>query len=1497
MFLRVLGPLVVEVGNPPVGVAIPGAKERAVLGRLLVSPGRAVPVDVLVEDVWSGRPPPTARRSLQAHVVRLRTSLEPERPTGSPGQFVARRGDAYALAVSPESVDVGAAAVAASTARAARAAGDLPTARRGFEAALAYWRGEAFEDWRTAGWADGERRRLADVQASTLEARIDVDLDLLRHRELVAELEALVAADPLREGWWIRLMLALYRSDRQADALAAGRRARNCLVEELGVDPGPALARIEQVILHQTDDLLPPLPGPVDGAPAGALRAPRPAATACPYRGLAAYEPADADLFHGRSLAVRALTTRLRATRLVVVSGPSGVGKSSIVGAGLVPELVGGAVPHSAGAEIVVVKPGPRPVDELAPLLRETETADRPPGSDRRPVALVVDQFEQLWTAGTEARERAAFVDAVLAMLDDGLLSCAVLVVRGDYLGRLAEHAELARRAADGLVLVPPMTDPELREVVEEPARAAGLDVDPDLVDAVIRDMHGQAGALPLLSSALVGTWERRRERMLTLTGYVEAGGVTGALACTAEAALAAVGTADTELARRMFVRLAASGGEDDAPTLVRRRVPLAELGLEDADGARRRAVIEEFVSRRLLTIDAGHLEVTHEALLTGWPRLATWLGEDALGRAVRAHLAPEAADWAAAGRPTDRLYRGTRLDSALEWLARPDADPTPPEREFLRESSEHAEAELAAARRQVVRERAGRRRTRRLAVVLALVTVVALAGGLLAAQGKRASDANALRADADRLAAAASTVGTPDLSLLLAAQAYKTQHTPQTEAALLSAAVEHRKIVGVYRAAGIAHRLAASPDGRTVYAHTDSQVVAWDATTHQARILTDYHSSAADPRDVAASPARTGDTAGLVAVVTPPVSATAGSALTLFGPDGQVRWNRGVSDLGGWPMTARFTANGQLLGVVVIAGYGGPAPMRSARYVDTRTGRPAPPVFSERVMAGEDTSNWRRGFSADALTVDEFGDSHPDVIVTHDLSRGTTTRLTLPAEVDSADLLPAGRGWLVTVPDGTSHWYPLGTTRPAQRMADHTSWVSAAATDAAGSMLVTAADQRLVVSDLVEGRWVRREVLPAGAGTVHALAVNREGTRAYSSGDDGTVTAWDLTDRQGFGAQLRTPRIAGVDPTELIVIGDPELAVRTGEWVVPVLQWSALSSQGPIFAVFVDPQTREATARVRASIRAPVGFPRQTASVSPDGRLVAITTGFSTAVIDIGRRQVIHQVILPTVPEAAASDGESLRGVPEPVAASAWTPDGRSLLLATGGARQVAPRGAVVVIDTATWSPVSRVLPPGNATAITVSPDGRVLAVGYDSGDVHLADAGTYRVTHRLHVNGNVRAVAFSDDGARLAAVGGSRRLDVWDPRSGEEVLAGAPSFAGAGVSVRWLPRMHTAVYGGEDGQAALYDTDAAVQRGVSLPVFADAGTGDVQIAPVTDGRLALFPGWRFIGQTREGVVYPLEAADWLAHACSIVRRDLTRAEWNVYLPGRPYRPTCGES
>jgi hypothetical protein len=276
----------------------------------------------------------------------------------------------------------------------------------------------------------------------------------------------------------------------------------------------------------------------------------------------------------------------------------------------------------------------------------------------------VCDQLEELWAPGTDAAERIAFLDAVLGLIDDEVVVRCVAVVRGDHVGRLAEHAELTDRLGGALVLVPPPTDPELRDVVAGPAHSVGLSVEPELLDAVVGDVLGQAAALPLLSTALVGTWERRRGDLLTLAGYLEAGGVEGALTRSAEAAYAALGEEGQRLAQQMLVRLADS---DDSGVLVRRPVPLDELDLHGDGGRVRRTIVETFVGRRLLAVDGDRLEVAHEALLTAWPRLARWLEDDAAGRVVRRHLTPAALEWEQGGRTADELYRGARLSAALD--------------------------------------------------------------------------------------------------------------------------------------------------------------------------------------------------------------------------------------------------------------------------------------------------------------------------------------------------------------------------------------------------------------------------------------------------------------------------------------------------------------------------------------------------------------------------------------------------------------------------------------------------------------------------------------------------------------------------------------------------------------------------------------------------------------------------------------------------------------
>ena len=375
---------------------------------------------------------------------------------------------------------------------------------------------------------------------------------------------------PLHESWWSLLALALYRCGRQGDALDAVRRARGVLADELGVDPGRRLRDLEEAML--THD-----PG-VDLARAGARAHGRAQRTAlavlgCPYKGLARYEIDDVELFHGRDRLVTTLVTTLVDHRLLVVAGSSGAGKSSVVRAGLLPELESGVLPGSASWDPVVVVPGASPVDSLSALTGEDAPAE--------PVVLVCDQLEQLWSAHIATGERVAFLDAVLGLLDDDVAARCVLVVRGDHVGRLGEHADLAQRMLGALVVVPPMSETELRQVVEEPARAAGLTVEPDLTDVAVREVEGRSGALPLLSTALAETWVRRRDDTLTLAGYLATGGVTGAVGRAAELVYDSLPDPARELARRVLVRLAE---QDPDGTMRARRMPAAELALEGSD-------------------------------------------------------------------------------------------------------------------------------------------------------------------------------------------------------------------------------------------------------------------------------------------------------------------------------------------------------------------------------------------------------------------------------------------------------------------------------------------------------------------------------------------------------------------------------------------------------------------------------------------------------------------------------------------------------------------------------------------------------------------------------------------------------------------------------------------------------------------------------------------------------------------------------------------------
>jgi DNA-binding SARP family transcriptional activator len=253
MRFRVLGPLEVEADDGP--VVLGGPKERLLLALLLTRPNQVVAVEALLRGLWGEQPPPTAAKTLQSHVMRLRRALELGRARGAAGQVLVTRGPGYLLRVAPGALDAARFEELTSAARRALSGGAPDMAGSMLGEALGLWRGQAFEEFLDSEFGAAEADRLGELRLVAVEDRVEADLRLGRHRELVAELEGLVREHPLRERLWAQLLLALYRSGRQADALLAYQRARSILVEELGIDPGAELRRLHAAVLAQDPGL------------------------------------------------------------------------------------------------------------------------------------------------------------------------------------------------------------------------------------------------------------------------------------------------------------------------------------------------------------------------------------------------------------------------------------------------------------------------------------------------------------------------------------------------------------------------------------------------------------------------------------------------------------------------------------------------------------------------------------------------------------------------------------------------------------------------------------------------------------------------------------------------------------------------------------------------------------------------------------------------------------------------------------------------------------------------------------------------------------------------------------------------------------------------------------------------------------------------------------------------------------------------------------------
>lgn len=382
----VLGPLVAAGGRGP--VALRGARQRAVLARLLVAGGRVVPVDRLVDDLWA-EPPQGAVGAVRTFVADLRRALEPDRPPRQPARLLVTAPPGYALAAAPEAVDAGRFEAAVGAAGELLAAGRPGPALAALDDALALWRGPAYAEFAGEPWARAEIDRLDELRNLAVARRAEALLALGRAAEAASDLRAQAAAQPLREETWRLLAVALYRAGRQGDALAALREARAVLVRELGVDPGPRLRRLEADILAQAPHLDPTQPTAVP--PPTRLPVPAPVAPPAPAPPPAPVPVTDGGAaqerrpFVGRVAELASLTglagevARRGRPALALVSGDAGAGKTAFVEA-LADRLAAegwtcavGRVPEYEGA------PAAWPWTQLAAALPDAAEPEEPP--------------------------------------------------------------------------------------------------------------------------------------------------------------------------------------------------------------------------------------------------------------------------------------------------------------------------------------------------------------------------------------------------------------------------------------------------------------------------------------------------------------------------------------------------------------------------------------------------------------------------------------------------------------------------------------------------------------------------------------------------------------------------------------------------------------------------------------------------------------------------------------------------------------------------------------------------------------------------------------------------------------------------------------------------------------------------------------------------------------------------------------------------------------
>ena len=467
----------------------------------------------------------------------------------------------------------------------------------------------------------------------------------------------------------------------------------------------------------------------------------------CPYRGLAAFGEADAKYFFGRSNEIRTALSQLESWPLLAVIGPSGVGKSSFVHAGLVP-----AVKATGGNwQVRVLRPGRQPLQSLASTLDESiDTGIVPldvidqlhdaPGQygehlrkaaqrKKHKVVIVVDQLEELFTLSDDDNVRKTFLSSLLAAADDAASPVrVVLSMRADFLDRLAGHKHFLAELSRGLFFLSAPDLDNLRETLVRPAELAGYTFEDSWIIEDMMQAATSKGALPLLQFAATRLWDARdrNKRKLTIAAYNQMGGVGGAFARHADEVAAAVPQQSQRLLRAIMTRLVTAEG-------TRAVVDHKELIILSGDRKEIERILDQLVRARLILmhtdpVQGSTVEIVHEVLISEWPTLARWLEDSQALRGFMQELRQATKQWVARKKPSDLVWRGATAQEALTTMKR-----------HVIELSADEKAFLAAARKQLASSR--RRRVAAFTFVFLVLGVMLAGGAFFTIQLKQAND------------------------------------------------------------------------------------------------------------------------------------------------------------------------------------------------------------------------------------------------------------------------------------------------------------------------------------------------------------------------------------------------------------------------------------------------------------------------------------------------------------------------------------------------------------------------------------------------------------------------------------------------------------------------------------------------------------------------------------------------------------------------------------